>query len=184
MPKICFGISFSQDRINHKYDYSLHYFEYGGQDGSEDVPNTLSLDNQFQTIPDFNSYIKYQYNGYSYIMKIVTDYIYSQEIGDETKINFGIIPMKYESFKKDPFGNIIGEIGSFFMIVAYVSNLGIYVYKMVLEKEIKVKEGMKMMGLTDGIYFLSYFIHILFFQLLILLLFLAVFYCYLLKYLL
>ena len=29
---------------------------------------------------------------------------------------------------------------------------------MVLEKEIKVKEGMKMMGLTDGIYFLSYFI--------------------------
>ena len=158
MPKICFGISFSQDRINHKYDYSLHYFEYGGQDGSEDVPNTLSLDNQFQTIPDFNSYIKYQYNGYSYIMKIVTDYIYSQEIGNETKINFGIIPMKYESFKKDPFGNLIGEIGSFFMIVAYVSNLGIYVYKMVLEKEIKVKEGMKMMGLTDGLYFLSYFI--------------------------
>ena len=158
MPKICFGISFSQDRINHKYDYSLHYFEYGGQDESEDVPNTLSLDNQFQTIPDFNSYIKYQYNGYSYIMKIVTDYIYSQEIGNEAKINFGIFPMKYESFKKDPFGNIIGEIGSFFMIVAYVSNLGIYVYKMVLEKEIKVKEGMKMMGLTDGIYFLSYFI--------------------------
>ena len=91
-------------------------------------------------------------------MKIVTDYIYSQEIGNETKINFGIIPMKYESFKKDPFGNIKGEIGSFFMIIAYVSNLGIYVYKMVLEKEIKVKGGMKMMGLTDGIYFLSYFI--------------------------
>ena len=158
MPKICFGLSFSQDKINHKYDYSLHYFENERHDGFVDVPNTLSLDNQFQTIPDFDSYIKYQYNGYSYIMKLVTDYIYSQEINNETKINFGIIPMKYESYKQDPFGKILGEVGPFFLIVAYVSNLAIYVYKMVLEKEIKVKEGMKMMGLTDGIYFLSYFI--------------------------
>ena len=44
------------------------------------------------------------------------------------------------------------------MIVAYVSSIGIYVYRMVLEKETKVKEGMKMMGLTENIYFLSYFI--------------------------
>ena len=33
-----------------------------------------------------------------------------------------------------------------------------YVYRMVLEKETRIKEGMKIMGLTDGIYFLSYFI--------------------------
>ena len=36
--------------------------------------------------------------------------------------------------------------------------MGIYVYRMVLEKETKAKEGMKIMGLTEGIYFLSFFV--------------------------
>ena len=45
-----------------------------------------------------------------------------------------------------------------FIIIAYLGHLCIYVYRMVLEKETKAKEGMKIMGLTDGIYFLSYFI--------------------------
>jgi hypothetical protein len=84
--------------------------------------------------------MKYQYNGYSYIMKIIADYIYSQEIDKETKINFGILPMKYNSYKTTIFSDIIGVVGPFFIIVAYASNLGIYVYRMVLEKENKVKE--------------------------------------------
>ena len=157
-PLICFGISFWQDKANHKYNYSLHYFENKNYDGAVDVPNSLFLKDSFRTSPDFDSYTLYQYNGYSYIMKIIADYIYSQEINKETKINFGILPMKYNSYKTTRFGDIVGVVGPFFIILAYVSNLGIYVYRMVLEKENKVKEGMKIMGLTDTVYFLSYFI--------------------------
>ena len=157
-PLICFGISFSQDKTNHKYNYSLHYFDNKNYDGAVDVPNSLYLKDSFRTSPDLDSYTLYQYNGYSYIMKIIADYIYSQEIDKETKINFGILPMKYNSYKRSIFGDIIGVVGPFFIIVAYASNLGIYVYRMVLEKENKVKEGMKIMGLTDSVYFLSYFI--------------------------
>ena len=158
MPKICFGISFSQNRNEHKYDYSLHYFDNKNQHALYDVPNSPYLNNYFQTVPDLFSYTKYQYNGYTYIMKLITDYIYSQEINNKTKINFGILPMKYNSYKYDYFLDMVDETLSFFIMVAYISNLGLYVYRMVLEKEIKVKEGMKIMGLTDGIYFLSYFI--------------------------
>ena len=157
MPQICFGISFSQNKIKHKYDYSLHYFENSYLEDFSDVPNSPYLNNYFQTVPDFKSYKKYQYNGYTYIMKIITDYIYSQEIDNKTKINFGILPMKYNSYKKDPFLDGIDESLPFFIMVAYISNLCLYVYRMVLEKELKVKEGMKIMGLTDGIYFLTYF---------------------------
>ena len=157
-PLICFGISFSQDKINHKYNYSLHYFENKNYDGALDVPNSLYLKDSFRTSPDLDSYTLYQYNGYSYVMKIINDYIYAQETGKETKINFGIIPMKYNSYRKTLFSDIIGVIGPFFIVFAYVSNLGIYIYRMVLEKETKVKEGMKIMGLTDSAYFLSYFI--------------------------
>ena len=159
-PLICFGISFSEDKINHKYNYSLHYFDNNNEryEGMSDVPKSSFLRDPFQTNPDFDSYSKYQHNGYTYIMKIITDYIYSQEVSNETKINFGILPMKYNSYKSDRFGSIIGEIGPFFIICSYVSSIGLYVYRMVFEKETRVKEGMKIMGLTDGIYFLSYLI--------------------------
>ena len=155
-PLLCFGISFSQE--NRKYNYSLHYFEKHDYDGADDVPNSLYLKDFYKIYPDFDSYEMYQYNGYTYIMKLIVDYIYSQEIDNETKINFGVLPMKYNNYKSDPFAEKVSEFGPFFMIVAYVSSIGIYVYRMVLEKETKVKEGMKIMGLTDGIYFLSYFI--------------------------
>ena len=157
-PLLCFGISFSEDKINHTYNYSLHYFENIADDSAEDVPKSFYLKDPFQTNADLESYIKYQFNGYSYIMKIITDYVYSQEIDPETKINFGILPMKYKSYKIDPFGEELGEICAFFVITAYMVNLLMYVYRMVLEKEIRIKEGMKIMGLTEGIYFLSYFI--------------------------
>ena len=157
-PLICFGISFSHDDKSHKYDYSLHYFENSQLDGASDVPKSSYLIDPFQSGPDLSSYYKYKTNGYTYIMKIITDYIYSKEIDKETKINFGIIPMKYKSYRDDTFGAIVGFIGPFFIIIAYVGNLCTYVYHMVYEKETKVKEGMKIMGLTDGVYFLSYFI--------------------------
>ena len=157
-PLICFGISFSHDKEKKKYDYSLHYFENSQLDGASDVPKSSYLIDPFQSGPDLKSYSKYQYNGYSYIMKVITDYIYSQEINNDTKINFGIVPMKYKSYRSDTFGTIVGFIGPFFIVIAYMGHLCIYVYRMVYEKETKVKEGMKIMGLTDGIYFLSYFI--------------------------
>ena len=157
-PLICMGLSLKEDKANHKYDYSLHYFENGQEDGAQDVPKSLYLIDQFQSGPDMTSYQRYQLSGYSYMMKVISDYILSKELNNDTKINFGIIPMKYKSYRIDPFGTIVGFLGPFFIIVAYMGHLCIYVYRMVLEKETKAKEGMKIMGLTDGIYFLSYFI--------------------------
>jgi len=44
------------------------------------------------------------------------------------------------------------------IVVAYMGALSIYVYKMMGEKESRIKEGMRIMGLREGQYFLSYFI--------------------------
>ena len=161
-PLICFGMSLESDVNNHKYNYSLHYFENSISDGAADVPKSKYLIDQFQSGPDMTSFDTYKESGYPYIMKLISDYILSQEINNNTeiipKINFGIIPMKYKNYRTDPFSTVIGFLGPFFIIIAYMGHLCIYVYRMVLEKETKVKEGMKIMGLTDGIYFLSYFI--------------------------
>ena len=106
-----------------------------------------------------DSYEKYQKNGYTYIMKVIADYIV-QNVSDNnvSSIDFGMVPMVYDSYRTDSADTFITFIGPFFILIAYMGHLCIYAYKMVLEKETKAKEGMKIMGLTDGIYFMSYFI--------------------------
>ena len=161
-PLLCFGLSYSENTDKHEYNYSLHYFENSRYDGASDVPKSSYLLDPFQSGPDFNSYSIYQKNGYTYMMKIISDYIYSRETGNnDTKINFGVLPMKYKSYRSDPFGSIVGFIGPFFIIIAYLGHLCKYVYSLVLEKETKAKEGMKIMGLSEGIYFLSFLIQYL-----------------------
>ena len=47
--KICMGISMEEDSNNHKYNYSLHYFENEVEDGADDVPKSKYLKDQFQS---------------------------------------------------------------------------------------------------------------------------------------
>ena len=46
-------------------------------------------------------------------------------------------------------------------MVAYMSPLCLYVLRMVGEKQTKAKEGKKIMGINESIYFFSYFIQYL-----------------------
>ena len=157
-PLICFGISFKNE--GHKYDYSLHYFDSLFQQGVKDVPDVNGgLFDQFKSGPDLDSYKLYQTSGYTYIMKIINEYILKQETNNpNAKINFGMVAMPYIDYRSDPFSSVIGYFIPFFIVIAYMCPLCLYVYRMVGEKENKSKEGMKIMGLGEGTYFLSYFI--------------------------
>jgi len=92
-------------------------------------------------------------------MKLINEYILQKELkNDNAKIDFAMIPMPYMNYRSDPFSKAIGYMIPFFIIIAYMCPLCLYVYRMVGEKENKSKEGMKIMGLGEGTYFLSYFI--------------------------
>ena len=159
--EICFGIvcNFTQSDGKYIFNYSMHYFDNKIMDGAEDLPASLYILDQFQVGPDMESYEKYQKNGYTYIMKVIADYIIQNITNKEVNsIDFGMVPMVYDSYRTDSADMFITFIGPFFILIAYMGHLCIYAYKMVLEKETKAKEGMKIMGLTDGIYFMSYFI--------------------------
>ena len=156
-PEICFGIFFSYK--DNEYNYSMHYFDNKVMNGAEDIPASLYLLDRFQVGPDMESYEKYQKNGYTYIMKLINDYILKNATNkNDIKLNFGVLPMKYENYRTDSAYTFLAYIGPFFIFIAYIGHLSKYAYKMALEKETKAKEGMKIMGLTDGIYFMSYFI--------------------------
>ena len=166
-PEICFGISFKKEG-DKKYDYALHYFDSMFDQGVRDVPNVLNgLFDQFSSGPDLTSYKLYQSSGYTYIMKLINEYILNEgkAEADKIKINFGIVAMPYEDYRSDPFSSVIGYFIPFFIVIAYMCPLCLYVYRMVGEKENKSKEGMKIMGLGEGTYFLSYFIQYFFISL-------------------
>ena len=161
-PPICFGVHVdcTNDNGVNRYNVSLHYFATNLGNGIKDIPSTL-VDNLniFQNGPDMNSYERYVDSGYLYIMKVVYDYILQNETGNtNAHVNYGVMPMKYTTYLEDTFGRFIGFILPFFLVIAYLIPLTMLVSRMVTEKETKAKEGMKIMGLTEGTYFLSYFL--------------------------
>ena len=160
-PLICFGINF-EERV-HNYNYSLHYFDSVFQEGIKDIMDMIRGPfDPFQSGPNMNSYQRYRISGYIYIMKCINEYILQKETNNpKASLNFGMMSMKFENYKTDPFGDYIGFVIPFFIVVAYMCPLCLYIYRMVSEKESGAKEGMKIMGLNDRIYYISYFLQFL-----------------------
>ena len=159
---VFFGVKFSYDNNTKLYDYSLHFFDFEkmGKEGVQDIAtNNQGMFDTFKSGPDLNSFMKYKNGAYSYMMKIVNQYILRKEVGDENaELNYGITAMKYIDYRVDSFGEFLGYMITIIIVIAYMSPLSLYVYRIVGEKETKIKEGMKIMGLREGEYFLSYFI--------------------------
>ena len=67
------------------------------------------------------------------------------------------VPSKLPPYVEDDFARLITGVFSFFMIIMYVPPIYRTAYRIVQEKENKVKESMRMMGLGDFAYWASWF---------------------------
>ena len=156
-PYICFGIYF-KDKGDKTYEASLHYFSDFIQHGIEDVPNNMKpVYEEMQQGPNMIDVKKYSDNGYIQIMNILANYILQKE-NPNGYINYGFAIQKYDSYKFNDFAEFAGIYFTFFLVLSYLCPLILYVLKMVVEKETRSKEVMKIMGMGEGIYFLSYFV--------------------------
>ena len=73
-PLICFGMRLEEK--DNSYNYSLHYFDSIFDEGIQDLDDIIEGPfDLFQSGPDMESYEKYQYSGYTYIMKCINEYI-------------------------------------------------------------------------------------------------------------
>ena len=161
MTKVCFGISYQ--KLNQKYTFKLHYFAskfIKPEDHIFNIPSSnLDCLDPFRVKPDFDSYDLYINSGYLMVQKILYDYILKEETGNSNaEVSFNIVPEKYEEKDYNYFTEILNEIISVFILVAYAFPLCLNVYKLIKEKESRAKEIMKMMGLDEFSYFFSYFI--------------------------
>lgn len=161
-PELCFAV-YLQKISERKYSYSLSYFDSIVRRAPKNIPTSLreSLD-PFQVGPDLANSKLWMQSGYLYMMKIINSLILKDLKKDEkANIDFLIINQKFETFNTDPFGRFLSFVLPFFLVIAYVCPLCILVFRMVKEKETRAKEGMKIMGMGDLVYFLSYFLQFL-----------------------
>lgn len=87
-------------------------------------------------------------------------YIFSKYVpaGEDVDVRASLSFFPLKSYHTDNFHNVIAGTLSIFLSLSYVFPVSVIIQALVLEKEQRVKEGMKMMGLTDFMYNLSWLI--------------------------
>ena len=158
-PTICFGIYFKENGGD-KYSASLHYFNDVISHGIEDVPNNIKpLHEEMQQSPNMDDIQKYSDDGYIQVLNILANYMLKKSVHtSDSYINYGFAVQKYDEYRFNEFAAYAGVYFTFFVILSYLCPLILYVLKMVVEKESRAKEVMKIMGMGEGTYFLSYFV--------------------------
>lgn len=68
-----------------------------------------------------------------------------------------LVPFKSDKYVSDSYGLIMQGMLPFFMLLMYILPVYRLISNIVAEKESKARESMKMMGLTDSSYWLSWF---------------------------
>jgi len=158
-PQFCFGLTFLKTN-ELTFNISMHFYDSNVVNKIKEIPTTMipALD-PFKVGPDMESYDKWINSGFLQFQQILNEMILSDLTGNnQAELSFGIVPEKYTSVNYDKFGQFIGAILSFFLIIAYLCPLCILVFRMVQEKESRAKEGMKIMGLSSTTYFMSFFL--------------------------
>ena len=159
-PKICFGISKSEDK---EYGFGIHYDTFDkNKEGNNyifDMPtipdSKTSKNEKIRTQTDLSSFEYYQYSGYLMVMKILYDYIL-QEVTEnpDAEVNFSIVEMIYDSIVTHKFHRYLYLLG-FFIIISFAIILSINIYREINFRETKKKEYLKCMGIKERVFFLS-----------------------------
>lgn len=80
--------------------------------------------------------------------------------GDEKALIAAMtVPMKIPPILKDPFSFLLGIIGPYFFMLIYLPMLYRTTYRIVSEKELRVREIMRMMGMKDTPYWMSWLLY-------------------------
>ena len=131
-------------------------------DESEDsnMPNQeLEAADKYQRKPNDDAYDRYKYGGYQYLQNLFANALLRHESGNSNPyISMIYTPSKSSKYFKDGFSEAVdGEMWSFFMSLIFVVPLYRFIANTVSEKETKIREAMKIMGLDDFPYWLTWF---------------------------
>ena len=108
--------------------------------------------------PDVYAYLRYQHQGYTFMQSNVATQILANEL-DNNNAFFGTMlqPIPTETTVTDPFEIALRSLLPLFLLIIYIPSVYNLTFKIVREKETRAKETMRIMGMTDLPYWLSWF---------------------------
>uniref|UniRef100_A0A8C1IRT8 ATP binding cassette subfamily A member 1 n=1 Tax=Cyprinus carpio TaxID=7962 RepID=A0A8C1IRT8_CYPCA len=102
--------------------------------------------------------LRYIWGGFTYLQDIVEHSIIRAVTGTKEKTGVYIQQMPYPCYVDDIFLRIMSRSMPLFMTLAWMYSVAIIIKGVVYEKEARLKETMRIMGLDNGILWLSWFI--------------------------
>lgn len=121
------------------------------------IPSTKFYVNDLNKPQLVDSLFGYSYSGFLTLQEIVDNFIFDQYSGaGGVDMHASLSFMPTQDFVTDDFQYVISSTLGLFYMLSYLYPVSRMVRSLVLEKENRFKEGMKMMGLTDFSYNLSW----------------------------
>uniref|UniRef100_A0A8C1BBG7 P-type phospholipid transporter n=1 Tax=Cyprinus carpio carpio TaxID=630221 RepID=A0A8C1BBG7_CYPCA len=102
--------------------------------------------------------LRYIWGGFTYLQDIVEHSIIRAVTGTKEKTGVYIQQMPYPCYVDDIFLRIMSRSMPLFMTLAWMYSVAIIIKGVVYEKEARLKETMRIMGLDNGILWFSWFI--------------------------
>ncbi|KAJ8371671.1 hypothetical protein AAFF_G00303470 [Aldrovandia affinis] len=102
--------------------------------------------------------LRYIWGGFSYLQDVIEHGIIRAVTGSKEKTGVYIQQMPYPCYVDDMFLRVMSRSMPLFMTLAWMYSVAIIIKGVVYEKEARLKETMRIMGLNNGTLWLSWFI--------------------------
>ncbi|XP_041823569.1 retinal-specific phospholipid-transporting ATPase ABCA4-like [Melanotaenia boesemani] len=102
--------------------------------------------------------LRYVWGGFAYLQDIIDHGIIKTQTGKEWPLGVYLQQMPYPCYVDDLFMLTLNRCFPIFMVLAWVYSVSMIVKSIVLEKELRLKETLKAMGVTNGVIWSTWFI--------------------------
>uniref|UniRef100_A0A8D2LM79 P-type phospholipid transporter n=1 Tax=Varanus komodoensis TaxID=61221 RepID=A0A8D2LM79_VARKO len=102
--------------------------------------------------------MRYIWGGFAYLQDVIEQAIIRVQTGSDKKTGVYVQQMPYPCYVDDTFLRVTSRSMPLFMTLAWIYTVAVNVKGIVYEKEARLKETMRIMGLNNGILWLSWFI--------------------------
>ncbi|XP_029460267.1 ATP-binding cassette sub-family A member 1 isoform X2 [Rhinatrema bivittatum] len=102
--------------------------------------------------------MRYVWGGFAYLQDVVEQAIIRVQTGTANRTGVYVQQMPYPCYVDDIFLRVMSRSLPLFMTLAWIYSVAVIIKGIVYEKEARLKETMRIMGLDNGILWLSWFI--------------------------
>ncbi|KAM6977694.1 retinal-specific phospholipid-transporting ATPase ABCA4-like [Aplochiton taeniatus] len=102
--------------------------------------------------------LRYVWGGFAYLQDMIEHGIIKLQTGKDRPLGVYLQQMPYPCYVDDLFMLTLNRCFPVFMVLAWVYSVSMIVKSIVLEKELRLKESLKAMGVTNGVLWATWFI--------------------------